>query len=77
MSLDNIVPTGFQSIDQVLNGGFHNKSLNIIAARPGMGKTALALQLAVNMAKNSGKSVYFLTLEMTTEQLNRRVKKLI
>lgn len=77
MGLDYVVPTGFQSIDQILNGGFHNKSLNIIAARPGMGKTAFALQLAVNMAKNSGKTVCFLTLEMTTEQLNRRVKKLI
>lgn len=77
MSLDHVIPTGFQSIDQILNGGFHSKSLNIIAARPGMGKTAFALQLAVNMAKNSGKSVCFLTLEMTTEQLNRRVKELI
>ena len=59
MRLNEVVSTGLQSMDPILAGGFHDESLNIIAARPGMGKSTFALQLAINMAKSSGKTVCF------------------
>lgn len=59
MCIEKVLPTGFKSLDQVLDGGFHGKSLNFISARPGMGKTSFALQLAVGMAKHNGKTVYY------------------
>lgn len=77
MRLNEVSSTGLQSMDQILAGGFHNESLNIIAARPGMGKSAFALQLAINMAKSSGKTVCFFSFEMSTGQLNLRLKKLV
>ncbi len=77
MHLNEVVSTGLQSMDQILAGGFHCGSLNIIAARPGMGKSTLALQLAINMAKSHGKTVCFFSFEMSMGQLNLRLKELI
>ena len=62
-------PTGFRFIDDV--GGLEKGSLSVIAGRPSHGKSALALQWAINGALNGWRSVYF-TLEMTTEQLTAR-----
>src|SRR5690606_4464020 len=53
-------------------GGFQGSDLIILAARPGMGKTAFALNCAANAAK-AGKQVVVFTLEMTKEQLMSRV----
>ena len=63
------VPTGLD-IDSI-TGGFHNTDLVIIAARPSMGKTALAMTMAGNMA-DRGLSVGFFSLEMSEEQLMDR-----
>ena len=65
---DNPISTGLPSLDRLLAGGLHSGSLNLIGARPGMGKTSLALQLAGNMA-TAGRSVLFFELEMTKEQI--------
>lgn len=65
------VPTGFNDLDG-LTGGFQPSDLIILAARPGMGKTALALNVATNAAF-AGKSVVIFTLEMSKEQLMTRV----
>ena len=65
------VPTGFNELDHHL-GGFQNSDFIILAARPGMGKTALALNVASHAAK-SGKNVVVFTLEMSKEQLMSRV----
>ncbi len=65
------MPTGFKSLDHILSG-FHPSDLVILAARPAMGKTALALNIAQNIAKQS-KSVAIISLEMSKEQLVERM----
>lgn len=65
------VPTGLDEMDHHL-GGLQKSDLIILAARPGMGKTALALNIATN-AFFAGKSVAIFTLEMRKEQLMTRV----
>ena len=65
------VPTGFKEVDKLL-AGLHAGDLIILAARPSVGKTALALNMAVNAAK-AGTSVAVFSLEMSSEQLVQRV----
>ena len=65
-------PTGFADFDK-LTSGLHPSELIIIAARPAMGKTAFALNLAVNAAISSKKSVAIFNLEMNAEQLMFRM----
>jgi len=65
------VPTGFKSLDNILSG-LQPPDLVIIAARPSMGKTALALNMAQNIAKR-GKTVGIISLEMSKEQLVERM----
>lgn len=65
------VPSGFNELD-ALTGGLQAGDLIILAARPAMGKTAFALNIATNAAL-SGKSIVVFTLEMTKEQLMGRV----
>ena len=64
--------TGFPDLDELLNG-LQPSTLNIIGARPSMGKTALALCLAINVAKNSKLPVLFFSLEMGHFELAQRV----
>ncbi len=66
------VPTGFYDLDRITSG-FHENELIIIAARPAMGKTAFALNLAVNMAVNAKKTVALFNMEMGAEQLISRM----
>jgi len=65
------VPCGYPAIDSV-TGGWQRSDLIILAARPGMGKTAFMLNTASNAAK-SGYGVGIFSLEMTTEQLVNRM----
>ena len=70
------VATGWYDIDQ-LTSGLHESQLIIIAARPAMGKTAFAVNLATNVAMNSDKAVALFNLEMSAEQLvNRMISSL-
>lgn len=64
--------TGFAQLDAVTNG-LNNSDLIILAARPAMGKSALALNIAVNMCKRSMKDVAIFSLEMGKEQLVTRM----
>lgn len=66
------VLTGFVDFDN-MTGGFHPGSLNIIAARPSMGKTAFALNIARNAAVDHETNVLFFSLEMPSEQLGSRM----
>ena len=66
------IPTGFYDFDK-LTSGLHENELIIIAARPAMGKTAFALNLATNMAINSKKTVALFNMEMGAEQLATRM----
>ncbi|MCI8469218.1 MAG: replicative DNA helicase [Eggerthellaceae bacterium] len=65
------VPTGFKDVDDLFHG-FRGGDLVILAARPGVGKTSFALNLAVNAAK-SGAAVAFFSLEMSAGQLTQRI----
>lgn len=65
------VPTGFPDLDKIL-AGLHAGDLIILAARPSVGKTALALNMAVNAAKEGYPTAVF-SLEMSSEQLVQRV----
>ena len=66
------IPTGFVDFDK-LTSGLHPNELIILAARPGMGKTAFALNIAVNAAIQSNKSVAVFNLEMSDVQLMYRM----
>ncbi len=66
------VPTGFKDMDQVL-AGLQRSDLFILAARPSMGKTALALNIAHNVALEAELPVLLFSLEMSKEQLVDRM----
>jgi replicative DNA helicase len=71
-SLVTGVPTGFTQLDN-LTSGLQNSDLIILAARPSMGKTALALNIARNAAVDGGVPVAIFSLEMSKEQLSLRM----
>lgn len=64
--------TGLRDLDD-LTGGLHPQDMIVLAARPSTGKTALAMTLAVNVARLSGQHVLVFSLEMSREQLAQRV----
>ena len=66
------VPTGFIDLDNYLTG-LHPGELIIVGARPGMGKTSFAMNIAANASVNKGKKVAVFTLEMPREQIAMRV----
>ena len=66
------IPTGWYELDK-LTSGLHENQLIILAARPAMGKTAFALNLATHVAINTDKTVAIFSLEMGAEQLASRM----
>lgn len=66
------VPTGFKDIDDTL-AGLQKSNLIILAARPGVGKTSLALNIAQNLAVKHERPVGFFSLEMSREELVDRL----
>ena len=66
------IPTGFKDLDE-LTSGLHRSDLIILAARPAMGKTAFALNIAQQTAVKAGSSVLIFSLEMSKEQLGQRL----
>lgn len=66
------LPTGFSELD-IMTSGLHENELIIVAARPAMGKTAFAINLAVNAALSTPKAVALFNLEMGAEQLAERM----
>jgi replicative DNA helicase len=67
--------TGLQTVDHTL-GGFGDKKFYLLAGRPGMGKSALALQIAYNIARNGIPVLYF-SLEMSKEDIAARLTSLV
>ena len=61
------IPSGFYDLDKVTTG-FHENELIILAARPGMGKTAIVLNIVVNVALSTKKNVAVFNLEMSADQ---------
>ncbi|MBQ7740606.1 MAG: replicative DNA helicase [Eubacterium sp.] len=66
------IPTGFGMLDSYIMG-LNRSDLILIGARPAMGKTSFALNLAHNLAVGANKKVVFFSLEMTNEQLAERL----
>ncbi len=66
------IPTGFKDLDKLLNG-FQPSDFIIVAARPGMGKTAFLLSVAKHAAQTLKKRVAVFSLEMANEQLVQRL----
>lgn len=66
------VPTGFGELDNKL-AGFQPSNLVVLAARPGVGKTTFALNIALNLAMKEKKAVGFFSLEMSKEELVDRL----
>lgn len=66
------IPTGFNKVDE-LTSGWQPSDLIIVAARPGMGKTAMTLTMARNMAVDQNVPVAFFSLEMSSVQLITRL----
>ena len=74
-AMDSAVPglsTGLSDLDAAI-AGLNNSDLILLAARPGMGKTSMALNILLHAGKYSGKSVVFFSLEMSAEQLGMRL----
>ena len=65
------IPTGFRDLDAVTNG-LNKSDLILLAARPGVGKTSFAMNIALNVALNEGKKVAIFALEMSRSQLVQR-----
>lgn len=66
------VPTGFIDLDNK-TAGLHNSDLILVAARPAMGKSAFALNIATNAALSAGTGVAIFSLEMSKEQMTNRI----
>ena len=66
------VPTGYDEVDKKLHG-LQRSNLVILAARPGMGKTSLALGMARNVATQTGRPVVFFSMEMGALELTKRL----
>lgn len=66
------IPTGFQDLDQ-LTRGLHRGEMIVIAARPGMGKTSLAINIAEHVAIKEKRPVGIFSLEMTAESIALRM----
>ncbi len=64
--------TGLRDLDQKING-LNKSDLVLIAARPGMGKTSIALNIALSVAKTTKKTVVIFSLEMSKDQLASRL----
>lgn len=72
---DSAIPglsTGLRDLDAKING-LNKSDLLLIAARPGMGKSSIALNIALSVAKKTNKAVVFFSLEMSKEQLASRL----
>ena len=66
------IPSGIGDLDKMITG-LNKSDLIILGARPGMGKTSFALNIARNVAVRAGKTVCFFSLEMTRDQLAQRM----
>jgi replicative DNA helicase len=66
------IPTGFIELDR-MTSGLHAAEMIVIAARPSMGKTAFAMNIAEHVAMDIGKAVAVFSLEMSSQQLVQRI----
>lgn len=76
-AVDDFTATGLTDLDARLDGGPRDGELIVIGARPGMGKSALALSMGMHMGLNSGKTVGMFSMEMPKAQVVSRAMSLI
>jgi len=69
----SVVDTGFDSLNALCSGGMRNGNFIVLAARPSMGKTALATNIASYVASHAGAPVLFVSIEMTADELTDRI----
>ena len=67
------IATGIKPLDEILEGGLRKGSLNVIAARPAMGKTALALQIAAGIAERTDREVLIFSPSLTADGFVKRI----
>lgn len=65
------IPTGIEELDRVLSGGIRPGNVVVLGARPSVGKTALAMSIAANVAEHH--SVLVLSMEMSSQEVNDRL----
>lgn len=65
----NIISTGLKDLDQLLNGGLRFQHFDVLAARPAMGKTSLAVQFAINAVLRQNLSSLIFSIEMSKEEI--------
>lgn len=70
---ERAVPTGIVDLDRKLNGGFRPGQLALLAARPGVGKSGLAMSIAYELGVKRGRSVGVVSLEMSRDELLQRL----
>lgn len=70
---DRAVPTGIYDLDKKLNGGLRPGQLALLAARPGLGKSGLAMTIAYELGVRKGRSVGVVSLEMSRDELLQRL----
>lgn len=68
-----VLPTGFHDLDEMMGGGLRAGEMVVVAARPAMGKTALATGIMEGVARASGVAAGLLSLEMSKEQIAQRL----
>jgi len=66
------LPTGFSSLNELLGGGFKRSTVSVLAARPGVGKSALALWFTLEAARH-GKRTSYVSLEMSATECGGRL----
>lgn len=71
-SVEKYIPTKITALDQVTEGGFHNKTLTLLMGASGIGKTTIMCGFATN-AFLQGKKVLYVTLEMPEEKINTKI----
>lgn len=76
-AVDDFTATGLYDLDSRLDGGPRDGELIVIGARPGMGKSALALSAGMHMAMESGKTVGMFSMEMPKAQVVSRAMSLL
>lgn len=70
---DRVTPTGLTDLDRRLNGGLRPGQLALLAARPGMGKSGLAMSIAYELGVHRERSVGVVSLEMSRDELLQRL----
>ena len=72
MNIDNVIPSNIKVLDDILNGGFHEKSISLFMGEPGMGKSLIMCSLASNFLLQN-KNVLYISLELSKFKIAERI----